>query len=85
MVMMGQARDEWKPRPGTLYLYVPDVDATYQRALAAGGTSLREPSTQVYGDRSGGVEDPLGNQWWIATHVEDLSPEEIERRAKEQK
>jgi PhnB protein len=81
MVMLGQARDEWKARPGTLYLYVPDVDATYRRALAAGGASLREPTTQVYGDRSGGVEDPVGNQWWMATHVEDVSPEEIDRRA----
>lgn len=85
IVMMGRAGDEWKPRPGTLYLYVPDVDATYRRALAAGGTSLREPTTQFYGDRSGGVEDPVGNQWWMATHVEDVPPEELERRAREQK
>jgi len=84
MVMMGQARDEWKPRPGSLYLYVPDVDASYKRAVAAGGKPLREPTTQFYGDRSGGVEDPVGNQWWIATHVEDVPPEEIERRAAQQ-
>jgi uncharacterized glyoxalase superfamily protein PhnB len=84
IVMMGQARDEWKPRPGTLYLYLSDVDASYERALAAGGKSLREPSTQFYGDRSAGVEDPVGNQWWIATHVEDVPPEEIERRAAQQ-
>jgi len=74
MVMMGQARDEWKARPGTLYVYVPDADAVYKRALAAGARSLREPTTQSYGDRSGGVEDPLGNQWWIATHVADVAP-----------
>lgn len=81
MVMVGQARAEWPPRPGTLYLYVPDVDATYARALAAGARAVRAPETHFYGDRSGGVEDSQGNQWWIATHVEDVPPEELERRA----
>ena len=83
VVMLGQAREEWKSRPGTLYLYVEDCDAVYQRAIAAGGKSLMEPATAFYGDRSGGVEDPLGNYWWIATHVEDVPREEMERRAKE--
>ena len=81
MVMIGQAGAEWKPKANTVYLYVPDVDATYRRALAAGATSLREPATHFYGDRSAGVEDAQGNAWWIATHVEDVSPEEMERRA----
>lgn len=81
MVMVGQARDEWTPRPASLYLYVPDVDATHRAAVAAGGRSIQEPTTHFYGDRSGAVEDSQGNQWWIATHVEDVSPEEIERRA----
>lgn len=81
IVMIGQAREQWTPRPGTIYVYVPDVDATYARALAAGAVSLREPATQDYGDRSGGVQDPQGNQWWLATHVEDVSPEELERRS----
>ena len=84
MVMVGQARDEWQPRPASLYLYVPDVDATYRQAVVAGGRSIQEPTTHFYGDRSGAVEDSQGNQWWIATHVEDVSPEEIERRAKAQ-
>jgi len=82
ILMIGQARDEWKPRPMTLYLYVPDVDALYKSALAAGATSLQEVTNQFYGDRSGGVQDPQGNYWWIATHVEDVSPEEMDRRMK---
>ncbi len=83
-IMIGQARAEHPPRPGTLYLYVEDTDANYQRAIAAGAKSLMEPADQFYGDRHGGIEDPLGNYWWIATHVEDVTPEEMERRAKEQ-
>ena len=71
-------------KPTALHLYVADADAVYQRALAAGGTSLEEPVDQFYGDRNAAVEDPAGNQWWIATHVEDVSPGEMERRAKEQ-
>lgn len=79
-IMVSDARGEWKPMPSTLYLYVEDVDASYRRALGAGGTSLREPTDQFYGDRDAGVRDPGGNQWWIATHVEDVSREEMQRR-----
>ncbi len=82
MIMIGQARDEWHPKPANLVLYVPDCDAVYKKALAAGGKAVREMATQAYGDRSGGVEDPQGNTWWISTHVEDVSPEEMERRMK---
>jgi uncharacterized glyoxalase superfamily protein PhnB len=64
-----------------LYLYVEDVDAVYQRALDAGATSLREPIDQFYGDRSGSVQDLCGNHWHIATHKEDVPPEELARRA----
>lgn len=67
MVMMGQARGEYAPMPSMLYLYVADVDATYARALEAGGKSLREPVDEPYGDRVAGVKDPMGNEWWIAT------------------
>ena len=49
--------------------------------MAAGGISLREPADQFYGDRSGGVRDPAGNCWWVSTHVEDVSMEEMERRS----
>jgi uncharacterized glyoxalase superfamily protein PhnB len=81
MVMLSDGGGDWKPMPTALYLYVADADAMYKRALAAGGTSVMEPVTQFYGDRHGGVRDPSGNLWWIATHVEDVSPEELKKRA----
>jgi PhnB protein len=81
MLMLTDGGGEWKPMPTNLYLYVNDADATYRRALAAGATSVMEPVTQFYGDRHGGVKDPSGNIWWIATHVEDVSSEELQRRA----
>jgi len=80
IIMMGQANEQWKTRPGMLYIYVPDTDATYRRALDAGATSLMEPADQFYGDRNAGVSDATGNYWWIATHVEDVSQEEMNRR-----
>ena len=78
-IMLGQ------PAPGQethamIHLYMPDTDAIYKRALAAGATSVREPADQFYGDRSAGVRDEFGNQWYIATHIEDVSEEEMERR-----
>jgi len=82
VVMMGEARGDWKPMPGTIYLYTTDADATYKRALTAGATALTEPANQFYGDRHGAVRDPVGNVWWIATHIEDVSPEELQKRAR---
>ena len=79
-LMMGEPMGDWKAKPCSLYLYVEDVDAVYQRAIQAGGTSVREPSDQFYGDRTGGVTDPCGNYWGIATHVEDVSHEEMAKR-----
>ncbi len=81
-VMMGQAAGPWREMLGSILLYVPDADATYKTALEAGGKSVQEMKTQFYGDRSGGVEDPCGVTWWISTHVEDVSPAEMERRMK---
>jgi uncharacterized glyoxalase superfamily protein PhnB len=72
-----------KPMPSCIYLYVQDTDAAYKKALQAGGLSLLEPADQFYGDRNAGVQDPAGNQWWIATHVEDVDDAEIERRTGE--
>ena len=83
VVMMGQAGDQWPPLPAAIYLYVPDVDAAHKRALAVGATSLMQPADQFYGDRNGGVKDSNGVQWWIATHIEDVSEEELRRRAAE--
>jgi len=63
-----------------LYVYVPDCDAVYARALAAGAKSLLVPTDQFYGDRTAAVQDATGNKWWIATRREDLTPEEGARR-----
>jgi PhnB protein len=79
---MVEIGDSNEPMPMNLHMYVDDVDGLYRRAITAGGTSVREPETTFYGDRSAGVKDPGGNNWWLACHVEDVSPEEIRRRAK---
>jgi uncharacterized glyoxalase superfamily protein PhnB len=72
VVEMGEAHGQYKPMKSMFYLYVPDCDAVYQRALAAGATSLSEPKDQPYGDRSGGVTDPFGNQWYIASRIKNV-------------
>jgi PhnB protein len=83
MLMMGEATDEFGPMPTSIYLYVSDCDSVYGSALAAGGISVFPLMNLPSGERYGGVKDPCSNIWWIATHVEDLSPEEQERRWKE--
>jgi uncharacterized glyoxalase superfamily protein PhnB len=82
IVMLGHPTDPSKARPANLYVYVPDVDATYRRALELGAKGEREPVDQYYGDRSGGFVDMCGNHWWIATHKKDIAPSEIERLSK---
>lgn len=82
MVMLADAREGITKQTVSLYVYVEDVDAAYARAVAAGGTSTMEPADMFYGDRHGGVQDPSGNNWWIATHIEDVSDAEIEKRMK---
>ncbi len=79
-IMMGEPVGDMTPMPATLYVYVDDPDATYERALKAGAISVREPADQFYGDRNAGVQDASGNQWWMAVHKEDVSPEELARR-----
>jgi PhnB protein len=69
--------------PVTLHLYVADVDAVARQAVAAGAKERRPVKDQFYGDRSGTFEDPYGHVWHIATHKEDLSPDELKRRAKQ--
>jgi PhnB protein len=61
-------------------LYVPDVDAAFARAVAAGATVKRPVADQFYGDRTGTLADPFGHVWSLSTHVEDVSPEEMDRR-----
>ena len=80
VVMVSDGSPDHPPKPAMLHVYVEDVDAVYRDALAAGGEPPREPEDHFYGDRSGGVRDAFGNQWWLATHVEDVSPEEMRRR-----
>ena len=66
--------------PVTLGVYVPDVDAVFARALAAGAKQLRPVENQFYGDRSGQFEDPFGHRWSVSTHVEDVPDDEMKRR-----
>ncbi|HXO88769.1 MAG TPA: VOC family protein [Candidatus Acidoferrales bacterium] len=73
VIGMGEAYGPYQPAPATLHLYVPDADALYDRALRAGATSIQPVAEQPYGDRSGGVTDPFGNRWFIATHIRDVA------------
>lgn len=67
IVELSTGSDTFPPRTNTLHIFVDDADACYARAIAAGATSLYEPADMPYGERSGGVEDPFGNHWYIAT------------------
>jgi len=73
VVEMGESHGKYPPMPAMFYLYVPDCDAVYRLALAAGATSISEPTDQPYGDRSAGVKDAFGNMWYVATHVKDIA------------
>ncbi len=83
VIMMGKSSKEWPPIPAMIYIYVEDTDAAYKKALSAGAKSLMEPADQFYGDRNAGVKDPFGNSWWIASHLEDVPPDEMKRRSEE--
>ncbi len=72
LIEMGEAHGPSQPMPTTFFMYVDDVDAWYERAVAAGATSRGAPADQPYGDRVGGVADPFDNLWYIATHIKDL-------------
>jgi PhnB protein len=69
--------------PVMLHLYVDDADAVVKRAEEAGATVQRPVETQFYGDRGGKLVDPFGHEWYISTHVEDVTPDEVKRRAEE--
>lgn len=89
MIMLGDQNldaDVRGPRaiggtPVMMHLYVEDVDGVFERAMAAGARPLRAVEDQFYGDRSGRFEDPFGHRWDVATHVEDVGPDEMEKRA----
>lgn len=82
-VMVASASESFPAFPFMMNVYVDDVDATFTKAVEHGATPLREPADQFYGDRTGGVLDSQGNQWWISTHIEDVSEDEIRRRMAE--
>jgi uncharacterized glyoxalase superfamily protein PhnB len=84
IVMLADVPPDGEPLRAMLVIYVEDCDAVYKTALAAGAESQREPEDQFYGDRTAGVRDKWGNQYYISTHIEDVSEEEMERRVKEQ-
>jgi PhnB protein len=79
--MMISEAMQGEPSRGSFYLYVEDADAQYNRALNAGATSEREPKDEFWGDRMATVKDPFGNTWSVATHKEDVSPDEMGKRA----
>jgi PhnB protein len=79
-VMVAQSGAQWPALPAAIYVYVPDVDAAYERALTTGVSAPRPPADQPYGDRNCGVTDTNGVQWWITTHLEDVSEAELQRR-----
>ena len=74
------APDADEPVPVALMIYTEDVDALYDRAIAAGATEVNRPSDQFHGDRAGSLKDPYGHRWMLATHIEDMSEEEMQRR-----
>jgi PhnB protein len=89
MVMLADENPEMNARspksvggsPISLLLYVDNVDKTVEGAVAAGAKLKRPVADQFYGDRMGGIEDPFGHQWYVATHIEDVSPEEMRKRS----
>jgi len=88
IVMMSEENPDWGNKspqtlggsPVHLMIYVPDVDAAFKKAIAAGGKEMRPVKDQFYGDRSGTLKDPFGFEWTIATHIEDVSEAEAQRR-----
>jgi PhnB protein len=82
LIMLSEVKAGRPATPIMLHIYVEDVDAAFERAVKAGGKVVATPTNQFYGDRAGGVIEPSGNTIWIATHVEDVPPAELQRRAR---
>ncbi|NUW35194.1 VOC family protein [Nonomuraea sp. SMC257] len=80
IVMLFDVDESWPATPAFTRLYVEDARAVHRQAVAAGGTSVSEVTHLAFGDLVGRVRDPFGNVWWIQTHIEDVTPEEMERR-----
>lgn len=84
VIMLGLAREGNPARKSMNFIFVANADASYDQALKAGGKSLQAPKDQFYGVRECGVQDPFGNDWFMAEFLEEVSQEELERRMKEQ-
>lgn len=82
-IMISESSGEMGPMPASLYLYVEDGDASFKQAVQAGATALMEPGDMFWGDRFSCVKDAWGNQWSFATHIEDVPPEELKKRARD--
>lgn len=82
-IMIGEAAGPFQAAAAAVNVYVPDTDATYRRALDAGATSVIAPSDRFYGDRNAVVKDASGTLWSLATHIEDVPPDELKRREAE--
>lgn len=82
MILIGDSMGK-DAQPMNIYIYTKDADAMYKKAVAAGGESIQQPADQFYGDRNGGIKDKFGNTWWVATHIEDVSDNEMQKRASE--
>ncbi len=80
-LMIGPAMGEVRPMPCMLFIYTEDADNLYQKAVKAGATEKEKMRDQFWGDRAGSLQDPFGNHWWVGTHKEDVSPDELKRRA----
>ena len=83
IIMIGNGNENSRLFPSMLYVYVEDTDKTYKKAIEAGAKSIMEPQDKFYGDRNAAVEDCCGNQWWIATHREYLTKEQLDERLEE--
>jgi uncharacterized glyoxalase superfamily protein PhnB len=83
VLMLFDSRESWPDTPGFFRLSLEDADESYRQALDAGATSVTEVTELFWGDRIGRVRDPLGNIWWLQTHVADVSPEDMQARLKD--
>jgi PhnB protein len=80
MLMLGQVQGNMKPVPSMLFMYVENADTAYRHAVECGGKPLHEPMDQIWGDRAGAIASPNGIQWWISTHIAEVSESELQRR-----
>lgn len=80
VIMIGSMPEGTDSFRSMVHIYTEDCDALYNRAVQAGGVSIREPKDEFYGNRTAGVRDAFGNEWWIATHIEEVTNEEIQQR-----